>query len=79
MLTRRSLLIRGAACAAPLLTGVRAVAAEVKRVRITDVESFRVHIPGGDAREEMKVYSYGGQPCAHRCRRHRHILCPVSE
>jgi len=60
MLTRRSLLIRGAGCAAsPLLTGVRAVAAEAKRVRITDVESFRVRIPGGDAREEMKTYSYG--------------------
>ena len=42
----------------PLLEPLRAVAAEARRVRITDVESFRVRIPGGDPREE-EVYTYG--------------------
>jgi len=46
-LTRRDL-FRGAAAALtlPLLDPLRAVAAEAKRVRITDIESFRVHVRG---------------------------------
>ena len=60
MLTRRDL-FRGAAAALtlPLLDPVRAVAAEVKRVRITDVESFSVRVPGGDANDQMKNFVYG--------------------
>ena len=60
MLTRRSLSDpRRGMRWDPFAHNLSAVAAEAKRVRITDVESFRVRIPGGDAREEMKVYSYG--------------------
>lgn len=60
MLTRRAF-FQGAAAALtmPLLDPLRAVAAEVKRVRITDVESFSVRIPGGDPRDDMRSYSYG--------------------
>src|SRR5438270_1660280 len=60
MLTRRNL-IQGAAAALtiPLLDPLRAVAAEVKRVRIMDVESFSMRIPGGDPRDDMRSYSYG--------------------
>ena len=49
MLTRRNL-IQGAAVALamPPLNPLPALAAEAKRVRITDVESFRVRVPGGD-------------------------------
>ncbi len=59
MLTRRAF-FQGAAAALtmPLLDPLRAVAAEVKRVRITDVESFSVRIPGGDPRDDMRSYSY---------------------
>jgi D-galactarolactone cycloisomerase len=59
MLTRRDLL-RGAAAALtmPLLDPVRAVAAEVHRVRITDIESFRVRVPREAADTEFKVYDY---------------------
>ncbi len=60
MLTRRSLLAGSAAAlSAPLLDGVRAAAAEAKRVRITDVQSFEVRVPGGDTRDAMKNFVYG--------------------
>ncbi len=60
MPTRRGLL-RGSALALtmPLLDSVRAVAAEVKRVRITDVESFSIRIPGGGGRDQMQNFAYG--------------------
>lgn len=55
---RRDLLrLLPAVTAARLLSPVRALAAEVKRVRITNVESFRVHLPG--ERDPFKVYDYG--------------------
>ncbi len=41
-----------------LLDPVRALAAEVKRVRITDVESFRVSIPSGKAADPLRIYDY---------------------
>ena len=60
MLTRRSFVqTAAAALTAPLLEPVRALAAEAKRVRITDVESFSVRVPGGSAGDEMRNYVYG--------------------
>ena len=60
MLSRRDLLRASAAtatiaCAEPL----RALAAETRRVRITNVESFRVKIPHEGEGSENKVYDYG--------------------
>ncbi|HLJ13612.1 MAG TPA: mandelate racemase/muconate lactonizing enzyme family protein [Bryobacteraceae bacterium] len=58
MFTRRSL-FQGAAAAltVPLLDPLRGVAAEVKRVRIADIESFHVRVPReGDT--AFKVYDY---------------------
>jgi D-galactarolactone cycloisomerase len=58
MMTRRDLL-QGAAAALfmPLLDPLRSLAAEAKRVRITDIESFEVRVPGeGDP---LAVYDYG--------------------
>ena len=43
MLTRRQ--FASAALLTPLLEPVHALAAEARRVRITNVESFRVHVP----------------------------------
>ena len=60
MLTRRDLFQGAAAALAmPPLDPVRAVAAEAKRVRITDIESFRVRVPGGDANDPLMNYVYG--------------------
>jgi L-alanine-DL-glutamate epimerase-like enolase superfamily enzyme len=60
MWNRRTFLLQSAAAfGSALLEPLRAVAAEAKRIRITDVESFRIRIPGGDPREDMKVYTYG--------------------
>jgi L-alanine-DL-glutamate epimerase-like enolase superfamily enzyme len=60
MLTRRDLLRGGAAALTmPLLDRVRALAAEVKAVRITDVESFHVRVPGGDGNDPLKNFVYG--------------------
>ena len=60
MLTRRHLLKSATATLTlPLLHSVHSLAAEVKRVRITDVESFRLRIPGGDANDALKNFSYG--------------------
>lgn len=58
MLRRRDFL-RGAAALSlgGVLEPVRALAAGVKRVRITDVESFRIRIPG--EREPFRIYDYG--------------------
>jgi D-galactarolactone cycloisomerase len=42
-----------------VLDPVRALAAEVKRVRITDIESFQVRVPGGNADDPMKNFVYG--------------------
>jgi L-alanine-DL-glutamate epimerase-like enolase superfamily enzyme len=60
MLTRRNL-IQGAAVALamPPLNPLPALAAEAKRVRITDVESFQVRVPGGDESNSLADYSYG--------------------
>jgi len=43
---------------AETLTPLRALAAEVKKVRITDVESFSVRLPHA-GEDELKVYDYG--------------------
>jgi L-alanine-DL-glutamate epimerase-like enolase superfamily enzyme len=52
MMTRRDLLLSAA-----LGSALRGVAAEAKRVRITDVESFRVRVPGkGDS--ELQNFDY---------------------
>ncbi len=58
VLTRRTL-FRGAVTALtmPLLDPLRALAAEVKRVRITDVESFRVRVPH-QGESELVTYDY---------------------
>src|SRR5439155_25891363 len=52
-MTTRRMMIRGAACAltSQLLEPLRALAAEARRVRITDVESYQVRVPaaGGEA------------------------------
>ncbi len=57
--TRRTLLGgTAAALGARLLAPVRAVAAEVKRVRITDVESFRVRVPPEQAPDALRMYDY---------------------
>jgi D-galactarolactone cycloisomerase len=58
LLTRRTL-FRGAAAALtlPLLDPLRAIAAEVHSVRITDVESFRVRVPH-EGESELKNYDY---------------------
>ncbi|MDQ1474169.1 MAG: hypothetical protein QOJ99_5649 [Bryobacterales bacterium] len=48
-----------AALTVPLLEPLRVVAAEAKHVRITNVESFQVRVPGGDSREDMKSWTYG--------------------
>ena len=59
MLTRRDILKNATATLTlPLLDSVRALAAEVKRVRITDVESFHLRVPGGDANDPLKNFSY---------------------
>lgn len=60
MLTRRNLLQTAAATLAmPFFDPVRSLAATVKRVRITDVESFTVRVPGGNARDDLRNYTYG--------------------
>jgi D-galactarolactone cycloisomerase len=58
-LLRRRDLLGGAAAAtiAWTMEPLRALAAEVERVRITNVESFRVRIPG--ERDPFRVYDYG--------------------
>ena len=57
--TRRTLLGGTAATlVARLLDPVRALSAEVKRVRITDVESFRVRVPPGQAADPLRIYDY---------------------
>ena len=43
---------------AETLAPLRDLAAEVKRVRLTDVESFSVQLPHAD-QDELKVYDYG--------------------
>ncbi len=60
MLTRRNL-IQGAAVALamPPLNPLPALAAEAKRIRITDIESFRVRVPGGDESNSLVNYNYG--------------------
>jgi len=59
-MTRRDLFRRAAgALSLPVLDPVRALAAEVKRVRITDIESFQVRVPGGNADDPMKNFAYG--------------------
>jgi len=58
-ITRRNLLAGAASAIALRLPGpIRAVAAEVKRVRVTDVESFRVRIPAKGERDPLQVYDY---------------------
>ncbi len=59
MLNRRDLL-RGATAAIGLqsLAPLRALRAEVRAVRITDVESFRIRIPGTD-HHDLQVFDYG--------------------
>src|SRR6185437_7064654 len=46
------------ALSSSLLEPVRALAAEFKRVRITDVESFRVRVPHKGERDPFQVYDY---------------------
>ena len=61
MLTRR-MIIGGAAAAIStrLVEPLRAIAAESRRVRITNVESFRVRVPpDGGARDPLRDYDYG--------------------
>jgi len=59
MITRRDLLRATAlAGAQSLLTPLRALAAEARRVRITDVESFSVTVPAGGKRDPDKIYDY---------------------
>lgn len=59
MFTRRAIL-GGAAAAAvqALLEPVRAVAAEARRVRITDIESFHVIVPSTGERDPDRSYTY---------------------
>ena len=60
MLSRRNLLRATAAAATVTFAEpFRAVAAETRRVRITDVESFHVRIPHEGEGAENKVYDYG--------------------
>jgi len=54
-LIRRRDFLAGAAALS--LAPLRALAAEVKRVRITNVESFRIRLPGD--RDPFRVYDYG--------------------
>ena len=42
----------------PLLEPLRAVAAEARRVRITNVESFHVTVPSGGERDPERIYAY---------------------
>ena len=67
MLTRRNVLRSAVAgLTMPLLDPLRAVAAEVKRVRITDVESFGVRIPRGVHQMDVMPESNSGtapNPC----------------
>ncbi len=59
MFTRRAIL-GGAAAAGvqALLEPVRAVAAEARRVRITDIESFHVIVPSTGERDPDRSYNY---------------------
>ena len=59
MLTRRAI-IGGAAAAGvqALLEPLRAVAAEARRVRITDIESFHVIVPSAGERDPDRSYTY---------------------
>ncbi len=59
MFTRRAIL-GGAAAAGvqALLEPVRAVAAEARRVRITDIESFHVIVPSTGERDPDRSYTY---------------------
>ena len=59
MRTRREFLRGAAALAVPLLDPLRSLAAAVKSVRITDIESFRVRIPGGNPDDALADSSYG--------------------
>jgi L-alanine-DL-glutamate epimerase-like enolase superfamily enzyme len=58
MVTRRAILKGAAALLAARVTGpLRAASAEARRVRITDIESFRVRVPG--PRDPFRIYDYG--------------------
>src|SRR4051794_20024649 len=58
MVSRRAILSGAAALLAKTVAEpLRGAAAEARRVRITDVESFRVSVPG--PRDPFQVYDYG--------------------
>jgi len=57
LIRRRDFLGGAAITLAGVSAPIRALAAEVKRVRITNVESFRIRIPG--ERDPFRVYDYG--------------------
>ena len=62
MINRRTLFRNAAAALAmPLLDPLRSLSDEVRAVRITDVESFRISLPknGGNDVNDQRVYDYG--------------------
>ena len=60
MLTRRTVIGAGASAGVQaLLEPLRAAAAEARRVRITDIESFHVNVPPvGGGRDPDRIYAY---------------------